>query len=583
MRYHFILLGFLLMLLPTGSLAQCPESTKAQDLLSKDPVGHYTKEVVTRADIGITAGRNSAGGSALLDTFDLDFMITATSIFFMLVDTDLRSVEYQRDLVNITPCLHIDLAILEAKMEEVRCEINAAYDRGSADGIQTLKYVAEYLNRSYKHLVKGAIEPAYIDRDWKYHQDFEPSFEGSCCDSIEKMCTLMAASDCKEQAFDFYPTHDKCLEGGVCAYDDGSTTSPLYEDICPFDSDYLADNATGYGCELDVYAAFAGGGAQKGVVAEAEAERHLIDTHKTFLDDIDHIRDSTLEMDDLVDETMLNNEERTRLNNFGKTKGGSVAHKRVYGCNADRTPEERTDSTGVEGTLTPGIKPSEEWAAIPLRSDFSIGKDYIGIWKKFFALQNRFANQREYPEYLRTPAEFKEEDKRKSVMETDQWWSGIIGPPRQETRDLWLKQHLEQAAAEASILPKAHNMGQETITILKPMRPAMKRNIDLVTNHSVGLRKFSKGFAYLLRRSCIDRPCNERLDQILKILFSNECFPYASGAFRVGTRRNPEYDTCMFDTTHPTYVGDAAICEATYGEYIGDPSWKKCKDAVDAL
>jgi hypothetical protein len=44
-----------------------------------------------------------------------------------------------------------------------------------------------------------------------------------------------------------------------------------------------------------------------------------------------------------------------------------------------------------------------------------------------------------------------------------------------------------------------------------------------------GLRAFVRNFAWYIRRSCIFRPCNERLEQILKLNFADSCFPYTGG------------------------------------------------------
>ena len=115
--------------------------------------------------------------------------------------------------------------------------------------------------------------------------------------------------------------------------------------------------------------------------------------------------------------------------------------------------------------------------------------------------------------------------------------------------------HHEQATKEASILPKAQDAGLEVLEALEPVRPAVKRLVELVNQSDRGLRKFARNYAYFLRRSCIYRPCNEKLETIMKVLYSDECFPYASGAFDVK-------------------AGD---------EITDDPSWQKCQDAVNDL
>ena len=81
------------------------------------------------------------------------------------------------------------------------------------------------------------------------------------------------------------------------------------------------------------------------------------------------------------------------------------------------------------------------------------------------------------------------------------------------------------------------------------LRPS--RLIDLVAHWLVGhfpdldRRSFVRDFAYFLRRSCIDRPCSQRLDRILKIVFTDECFPFVSGQFLNDTVQNPGWRRCM--------------------------------------
>jgi hypothetical protein len=112
-----------------------------------------------------------------------------------------------------------------------------------------------------------------------------------------------------------------------------------------------------------------------------------------------------------------------------------------------------------------------------------------------------------------------------------------------------------QATKEASILPKAQDAELEVLEAIKPIRPAITRVIGLVLQSDEGLRKFARNYAYFLRRSCIYRPCNEKLETIMKVLYSDECFPYASGEFN-----------------------------AKAGEEAPDKtSWEKCQDAVDEL
>lgn len=557
MKTVFFSIGLLAALLPAVATAQCPESQKAKDLLSQTPTGHYTEVVLERVTEGITNAQAKPSSPITVDLSNMHFLRAIESIMYMLVDTDLRAVEYSRDLSSMSPCLHLDLAMMEAKMEEVRCEINAAYDRKSPGALRLLKGVASFLNERYRHLVQGALEPAHIDRDWGFYNEFDNPFEGWCCvlDALE--CQVKQSDECTEVAagtggFEFFDTKDACTVDSICVFAENKTTDPKFKDICPFDSNYLADNGSGYGCDIDLINTFAGGGFEA-VTAEAQALSDLIDTRDEFLRDISHIKDVTLNEDNLVDETMLNDDERNQLGRFGDV--ADIDHRRVFGCDANLLPIDRTSNDGVEGDLTPGLRPSEEWGAIPNRGPFFFRKDHLVIWKKFFALQHEWASMREYPEYIRQPDEFPDLKDREETAKLDEDSFGIYRIPRNDFRSVFMAFHHEQATKEASILPKAQDAGLEVLEALEPVRPAVKRLVELVNQSDRGLRKFARNYAYFLRRSCIYRPCNEKLETIMKVLYSDECFPYASGAFDVK-------------------AGD---------EITDDPSWQKCQDAVNDL
>ena len=558
MKKFLLSIGLLTALLPAVAAAQCPESTDAIDLLDKEPTGHYTKSVLERVDEGIENAKDSITGVTAMDLVDMHFLISIESIMYMLVDTDLRAVEYSQDLANITPCLHLDLAMMEAKMEEVRCEINAAYEDKSPGALRQLKEIASFLNQRYRHLVRGALEPEHTDEGWVYYNEFDDPFEGWCCVLDQLECQVMESDECTEVqengtgGYEFYDTKDACSVDSICVFAEDKETDPLYKDICPFDSNYLADNNTGYGCQLELIEQFSD--VDEDVFdAEAVALLKITETRDEFLTDISHIKDITVDMDNFVDETMLNNEERAHLEKFGDV--ADIEHRRVFGCNADLPPEERDDDEGVEGELTPEIKPSEEWGSIPTRGPFFFRKDHLSIWKKFFRLQHEWASQREYPEYLRQPDEFEDEDDREDTAKLDEESFGLLRIPRNEFRNTWMQFTHRQATKEASILPKAQDAELEVLEALKPIRPAMKRNIKLVTSSSEGLRAFARNYAYFLRRSCIYRPCNEKLETIMKVLYSDECFPYASGSFQVKDGDKPPDKT----------------------------SWEKCQEAVDDL
>lgn len=558
-------IGIFVALLPQAVGAQaCPPTGRTAELLDKDPIGHYTQEVVRRTNVGIEEAKSLEGAPAIAGLFDLNSLIMIESIFYMLVDTDLRAVEYSRDLTHISTCLHADLAILEAQIENVRCEVTAAYLARKYATLRELKVVANFVNQRYRHLVKGALDPQHVDRSWSAYHAFDPPFEGWCCVLDEMQCQIRDAESCTQVTqgegggYSFYPTRDACLTDSICVFSEEGETEPPYEDICPFDSNYLAYNSSGFGCSAELVDQFAGDegafgpeGFGNAIQAEVEAMQELQQERDEFLEDIDDIKTTTEQIDQLADGTILNDDERTQLQEFGTTASDDVRPRRVYGCNANLPPEDRENTDNVEGILTPGIKPSQEWAGIPLRGPFFFGVDHLGVWNKLLRLYHEYEVDRQFSNYFKNPDEFPDENDREEAVKRDNSAFGFLRALRGPARSSWTQFQTQQATQDAALLPKAQDMGLKVRDAMQPMRPAMKRAIELVNSSDGALRTFAINYAYFLRRTCIHRPCNERLETIMKVLFSDECFPYASGEFQ-----EPDED---------------------------DPHWKKCQDAVDDL
>ncbi len=551
-RFYTASIGLAIALLPQITNAQCPESDVAKALLEKEPVGHYTKVVIERVNEGILGAKAQQGGSTIFDALNMHWLVAIESIMYMLMDTDIQSVEYSRDLTKITACLHADLAILEAKIEEVRCELKEAHLNKSPGAINRLQSVSLFLKQRYKHLLRGSTNTEYVDPYWQYWHAFDEPYTGWCCVRESETCEVMTADKCTGTRPDgtgsdeFYPTRDMCLDNGNCLYAEDATPQPKYDPICPFDSNYLAPTFSGYGCDLSVLAAFSDLD-DSSHQAEYEALEEFLGVRDEFLEDTEHIKDATIKMDEILENTMLSDDERQHLEQFGEVKVSEIEHKHIFNCNADVPAEGDEDEDG-DSDPADKVKPSTLWAAHELRGPFFFIKDHLSLWKEFFKINIFWAEQREFPQYLKKPSEFYDEADREQAMGLQ-----LFIVPRNYLRSRWSKFMIEQAGQEAAILPKAQDMQSGVIEAMESLRPAMKKNIELVQESAGGMRKFAKGFAYFLRRSCINRQCNSQLETILKILFSDECFPYASGDF------DPSDENSSGDT------------------------WKKCKEAVENL
>lgn len=555
-----LIAGLLLVGTTTKAQAACPESDVAYMLSRLTPVGHYTTRVVRRIDDGILNAREAPESTeekfAELFTDELTKM---TSTYYGFIDTDLRSVEHSKDLTDINACLHIDLAILEAKLEQIRCEMNTAYERRSRTGIKMLREVADFTNERIHHLVNGSHDPQYEDTNWENYNSFDDTYEGWCCDRDSEMCSVQDAIDCPTGLF--FTRQDACVSSSVCktAEEEPDDMVKRYTVQCPFDSDYLAPNTSGYGCDLSVLNNIPlPEDSSASTTKETTVLRHVYEARNAYIQDMQHLKNITLKTDTIADNAILNTNERQDLARFGQSIVSSDKHRRVWGCFADLTPEERellppmTDAEANRGTfgrLTPLLRPSQEWVTIPTRSAFFFRKDHIGIWKVFLGLNHGYVLMRDFPSYLKKPEEFFRKEDREEAIEAENESKGLLRGVKEDGRSGLIDFMLRQATQEAAVLPKVHDTPLQIRDALSPVRAAMKKNVELVHKPNVGLRKFARNYAYFLRRSCIYRPCNTKLETIVKILYTEECFPYASGLFKAepkeGEEDNPIWQTCI--------------------------------------
>ena len=132
---------------------------------------HYVQPILDRIDNGMG---NLPGGSASNYNFIFfDWLLRISTAFLELVDTDLRIVEYQRDMYKISPCLHLDLLILEQKLEDVRTETRNAFKDRRIYDIVRLQSMARFLNDRYRHLIRGARDIHYEDPRFNWYYIFD--------------------------------------------------------------------------------------------------------------------------------------------------------------------------------------------------------------------------------------------------------------------------------------------------------------------------------------------------------------------------------------------------------------------------
>lgn len=524
-KYPFAI-GIISLLTSATAFAQtCPESDTAKNLLTITPVGEYTRLVLERATKGIAEAQAAQAGLPKFGSQYFGWASKITGALLGLVDTQLRLVEYERDLTQTTACMHLDLALIEAKMEEVRCETRKAAKVGSSWGVMQLLSLQNFLNNRYKYLTMGATDPYFKDPDWQEWQIFDPEEDGWCCPDANpnNMCEFMNVKDCRFKKYGrTYATLDACST--ACKRPESPPSQPpAREEICPFDTDYLPATGAGYGCSVEVLNGVAG-------YAPAQEERDAMQNFITERDDfltatnIAKIKDAYVKM--------LNFQGRPippEIENFGKSY--TTPHLRRLDCRANKT----ADMFGI-APVQDNLKNTWPQGAISItkRGPFAYSEDTITVLRAFFGLSQKWSLLREFADYLEDPYELPEGTDRDNAIERDATLLGLGRNIRQFVRSLIVRVDKNQGGLESAIFPKASDGQLQLITIMEPLRPVMSVLAKSVTTPQEGIRGFAKNYAYYLRRSCIFRTCSDRLEKIIKILIAPECFPYTTGAYTSG-------------------------------------------------
>lgn len=519
-KRSLLIIGFFLLISTRSAHAMCPDSIAAFALLQTQPVGHYTKQVLDRADAGIAEAQGADDGEPNFGQNYFSWVYKITGAILGLVDTKLRLVEFERNLTQTSACLHLDLALMEAKMEQVRCETKVAAERGSTWGVMQLLALQNFLNERYKHLIEGAEDPYYTDPSWQSWEIFDPEEDVWCCanSNPQNTCELVNVKTCHyEKSGQSFVSADEC--SNFCKPPQNASQPPVREEICPFDSDYLPPTGAGYGCSSEIIGLFSfyiPAQLERQAISEFQQDRNefLTSPH------IQNLKNAYMRMLEFQGRPIP-----PELDNFGQTP--DTPHVRRYDCGANQTPNGPVPESQKNTWPTGAI-------AFELRGPFSISKDEIFVLRNFFDLSRRWALLRELPDYLMAPYDLPPGQSRNDAIEREESLLGYGKKVREFVANLVLAISKNQAGLESAIFPKATDGQLRLIEIMEPVRPVIASLAKSVSSDQEGIRAFAKNYAYYLRRSCIFRSCSDRLDKIIKILLEDDCFPYASGEYTSG-------------------------------------------------
>lgn len=164
----------------------------------------------------------------------------------------------------------------------------------------------------------------------------------------------------------------------------------------------------------------------------------------------------------------------------------------------------------------------------PLRGPFDVDPDEGKLATDFRTLRMKFDEQRPLSELYRPP---------ESIFSFSFVPPDVPGLVRTFTS--------QQTAWESATFAAGADPLLAVEDTFADLRTAVRTLIRLGNSLDGGLRGFVRDFAYFLRRTCLDRPCNARLDTVLKFVFADACFAYGNGEYKNATPENPQWQKCV--------------------------------------
>ncbi len=276
------------------------------------------------------------------------------------------------------------------------------------------------------------------------------------------------------------------------------------EPMCPFDADYAEAFSSGYGCDASVLGARA---AYPPAASDLDALIRL-----------------------------------TKGTNFSSSSHQTAFGCRIEGGRCTLDPGQECVTDADCGMYSLGSCVSRDLAEVPRFSPygpFSIKKNALEILRRFKDQREQEGAKRKFDEDLKLPYELEPDSIERQALESDpiarMFRSGI-----RPIVSLWSQM---QGGWESEIYPRTDAGKGSQTNGLAPLRQQVSELNDLAGTIG-GLRKVVIGTAYFLRRTCIYRPCNLRLEQILRIAYADACFPYANGEYLADSPDDPRWKKC---------------------------------------
>ncbi|TSC58593.1 MAG: hypothetical protein Greene041619_467 [Candidatus Peregrinibacteria bacterium Greene0416_19] len=433
-------------------------------------------------------------------------------------DVTRQIVAQGRSLTDNSACLRTDLFLLEGEMKRVADAMTRAVDARKVASVNLLSQLLQFLNERYKILLQGARDPTSIDSSWNVRRPFDdPRF----------------------------------------------VLDPLVS-FCAFDSNYLPPGLSGYGCDLDglnramsrirthpdgqwlrdaisqqragIISAIIAAGRYQSYTAQFDRAMQSMpfQTNGTLQTPVPpdvtrkHRRRTMCILDGACTGdamTPCNSDAVCSRLQIGRcvasSEVGTCSNDFNITCGADADCGGQNVCQKLEGAL-----------AYELRGPFSLERDEERLLRQYVDLRRSFGARGTAP---------------RSFQLDGSWLYRLMGGQAAtgvrefETQQAQKESMTIAAGTDPSLVGRAafSNLSQAVgrlVTVGTTLgQPGGERT----------LRGFVRDFAYFLRRSCIFRPCNKRLEQVMRIITTDECFPYAKGTFVSDTDpANPRWQKC---------------------------------------
>lgn len=525
MRYLLYSIGLVCGIASASVAYACPVTDHVSQMADLDPVSqHFVQITLDRVNAGLTSPQSSGDqntfGDIIVKRFWNFYAQGAVNASFSV---ETNSIPSSRSLEEQTSCLRIDTQILESKLEEMRCELNTAYQNGDGQRMFTLRSVMFFLQDRISELQRGALDPFYSATNWGRLQWFDPQDQVVCMQArntdCPNCCTLMSKQDCANVSgnayFKDYGLQTCLADGGVLPADQEDPGPGL----CPFTTNYLPPTTAGYGCDTEALEPILNAYPEvEPFRSEYSALEALIEDRNAFIELAEPIKTQREQLDQFTGNEPLD------LTNFGLAL--EREHKEVAGCIAPTLFGEDDEFTLQFNPLySSGATFTEP------RGPFSFNLDEPKISRLLISkILNREA-ARALPQYLQTA--YEQRGNGEGVLDSVfNFVSGLVYQGFQYTlRPLVQKQSANQALHKAELLGMSQDMLMQIQESYAPLRESIGGLSRGAATKDEGIRLFGINFAWYLRRSCTDRPCNETLDRVLKILFEDDCFPYTNGEY----------------------------------------------------